>query len=78
MTTLITGVAGFIGYHMAEALLVRDEKVVGVDNLNDYYDLNLKISVLAGQNFSKMLGKIIPYGSVSAGRGKRLFRGLFF
>ncbi len=42
MTTLITGVAGFIGYHMAEALLVRDEKVVGVDNLNDYYDVSLK------------------------------------
>ena len=42
MTTLITGVAGFIGYHMAEALLSRDEKVVGVDNLNDYYDVALK------------------------------------
>ena len=42
MTTLITGVAGFIGYHMAEALLARDEKVVGVDNLNDYYDVSLK------------------------------------
>ena len=42
MTTLITGVAGFIGYHMAEALLGRDEKVVGVDNLNDYYDVSLK------------------------------------
>ncbi len=42
MTTLITGVAGFIGYHMTEALLGRNEKVVGVDNLNDYYDVALK------------------------------------
>ncbi len=42
MTTLITGVAGFIGYHMAEALLSKGEKVVGVDNLNDYYEVALK------------------------------------
>ncbi|MCD6035081.1 MAG: NAD-dependent epimerase/dehydratase family protein [Rickettsiales bacterium] len=42
MTTLITGAAGFIGYHVAEALLARSEKVVGVDNLNSYYDVALK------------------------------------
>lgn len=42
MTLLLTGVAGFIGYHLAEALLARGEHVVGVDNLNDYYDVRLK------------------------------------
>jgi UDP-glucuronate 4-epimerase len=39
---LVTGCAGFIGYHVAEALLARGESVVGADNLNDYYDVRLK------------------------------------
>lgn len=42
MTILVTGAAGFIGYHVAEALLARGEHVVGVDNLNSYYDVRLK------------------------------------
>lgn len=42
MTVLVTGAAGFIGYHVAEALLQRGEAVVGVDNLNPYYDVRLK------------------------------------
>ncbi|HTN10527.1 MAG TPA: NAD-dependent epimerase/dehydratase family protein, partial [Acetobacteraceae bacterium] len=42
MTILLTGAAGFIGYHVARALLARGEQVVGVDNLNDYYDVRLK------------------------------------
>ncbi len=42
MTVLVTGVAGFIGSHVAQALLARGERVVGVDNLNDYYDVRLK------------------------------------
>ena len=42
MTVLVTGSAGFIGYHVAEALLARDEQVLGVDNLNSYYDPALK------------------------------------
>jgi UDP-glucuronate 4-epimerase len=42
MTVLVTGSAGFIGYHVAEALLARDEQVLGVDNLNSYYDPGLK------------------------------------
>ncbi|MBS7669858.1 GDP-mannose 4,6-dehydratase [Croceicoccus gelatinilyticus] len=41
-TTLVTGVAGFIGAALAKALLARGERVVGVDNLNDYYDVALK------------------------------------
>lgn len=39
---LITGVAGFIGYHTAENLLIKNKKIIGIDNLNDYYDINLK------------------------------------
>lgn len=39
---LVTGTAGFIGYHVAEKLLARGDSVLGVDNVNDYYDVNLK------------------------------------
>jgi UDP-glucuronate 4-epimerase len=39
---LITGVAGFIGFHLAQRLLARGDTVIGVDNLNDYYDVTLK------------------------------------
>jgi len=42
MTVLVTGVAGFIGSHTARRLLERGESVVGIDNLNDYYDPSLK------------------------------------
>ncbi len=42
MTILVTGVAGLIGYHVCEALLDRGERVLGLDNLNDYYDPTLK------------------------------------
>lgn len=43
---LITGTAGFIGFHLASALLEKGEEVVGLDNINDYYDINLKFSRL--------------------------------
>lgn len=44
MTILVTGVAGFIGYHLAERLLREGKQVVGIDNFNDYYDVSLKRS----------------------------------
>jgi UDP-glucuronate 4-epimerase len=47
MSVLVTGAAGFIGYHTAAALLARGERVVGIDNLNDYYDVSLKEARLA-------------------------------
>ena len=47
MTVLVTGAAGFIGYHLTEALLARGEQVLGIDNLNDYYDVRLKEARLA-------------------------------
>jgi UDP-glucuronate 4-epimerase len=42
VTILLTGAAGFIGYHVAEALLGSGERVIGVDDLNAYYDVRLK------------------------------------
>ena len=47
MKVLLTGVAGFIGYHVALKLLARGDTVIGVDNLNDYYDVRLKQARLA-------------------------------
>jgi UDP-glucuronate 4-epimerase len=44
---LVTGAAGFIGYHTSERLLARGDEVVGLDNLNDYYDPTLKAARLA-------------------------------
>lgn len=44
---LVTGAAGFIGMHVARALLARGERVIGIDNLNDYYDVRLKEDRLA-------------------------------
>ena len=47
MKTLVTGAAGFIGMHVAERLLSMGHEVVGLDNLNDYYDVTLKEARLA-------------------------------
>ena len=42
MNILVTGAAGFIGFHLSQRLLARGDTVIGFDNLNDYYDVNLK------------------------------------
>ena len=44
---IITGVAGFIGYHLAQKVLSRGYRVIGIDNVNDYYDVTLKEARLA-------------------------------
>lgn len=62
MTVLVTGAAGFIGMHVSLALMARGETVVGIDNLNDYYDVALKearLARLTGHNaFSFVRGDI--------------------
>src|SRR5690606_37604324 len=47
MSVLVTGAAGFIGYHVARRLVARGEDVIGIDNLNSYYDPALKRARLA-------------------------------
>jgi UDP-glucuronate 4-epimerase len=44
---LVTGAAGFIGFHLSQRLLARGDRVIGLDNLNDYYDVSLKKDRLA-------------------------------
>lgn len=50
---LVTGTAGFIGFHLANAILEKGEEVVGLDNINDYYDVNLKYARLNEAGISK-------------------------
>jgi UDP-glucuronate 4-epimerase len=68
VSILVTGAAGFIGYHTAEALLARGETVVGLDDLNDYYDPRLKharLERLKGRKgFSFVEGDIAEDGVV--------------
>lgn len=45
--TLVTGVAGFIGFHVVRRLIARGDHVIGLDNVNDYYDVRLKAARLA-------------------------------
>lgn len=52
MNVMVTGAAGFIGFHVSKALLERGDEVVGVDNLNEYYDVSLKDARL-----SQLLGR---------------------
>jgi UDP-glucuronate 4-epimerase len=60
MKILVTGAAGFIGFHLSQRLLARGDQVVGLDNLNDYYDVQLKkdrlaqLVGLAGFRFAEM------------------------
>lgn len=60
MQVLLTGAAGFIGFHVAKALLARGDQVVGVDNLNAYYEVTLKdarlkqLTATPGFSFEKL------------------------
>lgn len=64
----VTGAAGFIGYHVAEALLKRGDAVLGVDNMNSYYDVTLKEARLerlrANSNFSFRKADISDRGAM--------------
>ncbi|MET1026815.1 MAG: NAD-dependent epimerase/dehydratase family protein [Dongiaceae bacterium] len=56
MTILVTGVAGFIGSQVAAALLARGQSVIGIDSLNDYYDVGLKQARLTRLEGTKLKG----------------------
>ncbi|MBW3467297.1 NAD-dependent epimerase [Arthrospiribacter ruber] len=66
MKYLITGTAGFIGFHLAHLLLERGDFVVGIDNINDYYDVNLKFARLSESGIDKE--KIQDHQPVSSSR----------
>ncbi|MBU2975932.1 NAD-dependent epimerase [Zobellia sp. B3R18] len=53
MKILVTGAAGFIGYHICEKLLEQGYEVIGLDNINDYYDVNLKYNRLKQLGIAK-------------------------
>ncbi len=53
MKILVTGTAGFIGFHLAKKLLERGDEVIGLDNINDYYDVNLKYARLGELGIDK-------------------------
>ncbi len=61
MKVLVTGTAGFIGFHLAEFLLQRGDTVVGLDSINEYYDINLKYSRL---DFHGIKKKSIQYNTL--------------
>ena len=60
MTILVTGAAGFIGFHTCKSLLKQQYKVIGLDNINDYYSVQLKsdrLCILNKYKNFKFIGK---------------------
>ena len=76
MSILVTGAAGFIGSHVCLELLRRGDEVIGIDNLNDYYDPALKQARLARlrdhEAFSFVTGDIADPGALAAAAGGRV------
>ena len=78
---LVTGAAGFIGFHLAKKLASQGAQVVGFDNINDYYDVNLKyarLEQLKGlDNFKFVKGDLADAEAVNAYAVRSIPRTLF-
>ena len=68
MKILITGAAGFIGFHLVNRLISEEFQIVGLDNINDYYDVNLKYARLKEKGIC--ISKI-KYGKVVQSRHQK-------
>ena len=67
MAILVTGIAGFIGSHVARTLLERGDEVIGIDNISDYYDINLKKNRLKSiENFKNLKFKNIDISDLNS------------
>ena len=82
MKVLVTGAAGFIGFHLCRSLLSRGDEVTGLDNINDYYDPALKLArlkqlgitnVVDGQKVTSSLGPAFSFIKTSIDQKERLF-----
>ncbi len=69
---LVTGAAGFIGYHLCEALIKQGYHVIGLDNINDYYDVNLKYARLNELGITKKAAMVFSEISESKVHGRRM------
>ena len=69
---LVTGAAGFIGYHLCEALIKQGHNVIGLDNINDYYDINLKYARLSELGIQKVAATVFAEISQSILHGPNM------
>ncbi|MGY5354898.1 NAD-dependent epimerase [Wenyingzhuangia sp. IMCC45467] len=68
MRVLVTGVAGFIGFHLSKLLLSRGHQVIGIDNINDYYDVNLKYARLKELGIDRSMASKFSNEVISEGK----------